>query len=591
MSSNPYTLGELAPAHSFEPPKKRNWALRIAFVFVILAAFSLGSCVTVVYRLTDSQQDPIEANSTLVLPLQGSMALSHEPGLLSWIETQHPLSVDEVRLALDHAATDDKITDAVVIIHRLSMGFGMLEALREIFVAFRASQKPLRVLIEGEWAGAKELYLAAAGSSVTLSPQTKVRFTGLSAELSFFGATQESLDLSAKLASDGAFGRALKSWTGRSMSEPMQSSIESLLEGTWSNVVAGIARDRSLQEHALRTFAARGSGTGQDALTLGLVDKLGDEDQFFGQRNNPQVKVQRYLRATQREAESTIDASASPRNIALIVASGDIVLDSEQGDASTRLIRGKGLAQSIRAAASDENIAAILLWVESSGGSMMGADLVWRELQRTQKPVVVSMGSVAASGGYWISAGADAIVAAPSTVTGSIGVIYGRTSMQVFLRQLATLDDPDAVSGVYPRLGTRQRLLMEGIVGHGYQQFVTKVAKGRHRSVAQIEAVAQGRLWTGRDARTQGLVDRVGGLLTAVQLCKEKMKVAPKASVQLRHYPSSGLWQHMFARVSSFGGRAWINRNPIGFFKQVQDELAQPGDPRAWARAPEFRLY
>lgn len=591
MSSTFYTLGELAPAQVFDPPRKTNRFLRFCFVLLILSGLAVGSCVTIGYQLTQSDQGPIEPNSTLLLQLKGSTALVQERGLSAWIGSEQSLSVDEVRRALHKAALDDRIVDAVLVIDRLAIGFGTVEALREMIFAFRASNKPLKVLIEADAAGESELYLAAAGSCVTLSPQTTVRFDGLSADLSFFGATLEKLGLASKQVQPDVFGASMKSWTGRAMSEPMKASIDALLERTWNNVVQGIARDRRLKTQELLDFAQRGLGTGQDAVELGLVDRLGYRDQLLGQSKGPHVGAERYLAAAPVKLGS-LDRQPESKKIALIVANGDIVVDAERGGVSAPLIRGRALAQTIRAAADDEKVSAILLWVESSGGSMVGSDLVWREMVRvrelTQKPVVVSMGSVAASGGYWISVGADEIVAAPSTVTGSIGVIYGRMRMQEFLSRLGT--NKQTIDPMKPSMGTQQRLLMEGIIGHGYQQFVKKVARGRDRSVAQIEAVAKGRVWTGEDARAHGLVDRVGGILTAVQVCKERLGLKPDAAVELSHYPSMGLWQQVANTASRFGLGRVLDKTPVGFFKQIRGELAQVGDPRAWARAPELTL-
>lgn len=593
MSSNRYTLGELAPAHTFEQPRRSNRFLRVCFIFLMLAAASVGSCVTIGYHLTHRDHGPIEQDSTLVLELKASMDLVHEAELSDWITSERPLSVDAFRRALEMAATDERINEVLVVIDRLSIGFGTAEALREIIFEFRAGPKPVHVLIEADAAGELELYLAAAGTSVTMSPQTTVSFDGLSADLSFFGGTLGKLGVPSDLVSSTPFGRAMESWTGHEMSEDMKQSIDALLAATWKNVVEGIARDRRLKEAELRAFSQRGLGTAQDAVELGLVDTLGYRDQLLAQHAGPQLLAQHYLQSTQVELRG-LDAESGQAKIALIAASGDIVVDSEPAPLSAPLISGRALAQTIRKAAQDEDVSAILLWVESSGGSMVGADLVWREIERVrdiaQKPVVVSMASVAASGGYWISVGADAIVAAPSTVTGSIGVIYGQMRMQEFLTRLGMRKEGEQAMGSYERLGTQQRLVMEGIISHGYQQFVKKVAKGRERSVQEIEAVARGRVWTGEDAKAHGLVDRVGGILSAVEVCKEKLGLPADARVKLWNYPRRGLWQRLRDAASQLGLGRVVKRGPMGLFKKVKGELAQVGDPRAWARAPEFKL-
>lgn len=597
-------MGELAPSDSYSdrPPRRRRRWLRILLIVFMVMALSFGSCVAVgVYTLRKSQAPELQDKSSLQLTLKGELPEFGVGGFEQLLAGGGSMSVDRFRRLLDKAGKDPKIESVTLVIDSLSVGFGTIEALRELMQDFRARDKALRVLIEADIAGEAELYLASAASQVLLSPHTMVSFDGLAYDLTFLGGSLEKLGLQSDVLQFKEYKNALEPMTRKEMSEPMKRSMQALLEGTWRHLLDGISKDRKIERAALENLAELGFTTAQAAKDLGLVDGLGYRDELSAQVQGEMVPASKYLRNTAWGLPD--DEPSEHKRIALIAASGGIVVDGSTSFSAQETMSGRKVAAAVRRAAKDESIAAILLRVNSPGGSMVGSDLVWREIQRAReefkKPVVISMGNVAASGGYWISMGADAIVASPSTITGSIGVIFGRMSFGEFLKSLGMSHDSVSTGGKNANMNSpwdpltpEQLALFRGVLSQGYDAFVNKVATGRNRPVAEIEAVAKGRVWTGEDALKHGLVDRLGGILTAVALCKEKLGLAEDAQVELRSYPKQEIWESfidadLWSQVSVL-----LGKNPSGqILGKLKQQAKAEASPRVWALAPRVELH
>lgn len=545
----------------------------------------------------------MKQDSVLVMQLKGAVPLVGSQGIGALLDGGASTSVDTLRRAFEKAARDEKIIRVALVLDQLSMGFGGVESLREIMQSFRKSGKSIDVLIESDNAGEAELYLGAAASRVLLTPHTMVTFDGLAADITFYGETMEKLGIQPEVIQFKEYKSAFEPFTGKQMSAPMKASIDAMLASTWNNVVQGIAKDRKVSVQKLQAFADKGMGTAKAAIDLGVVDAVGYFDDLVKEAPEQRVAVASYLKSELSSGLSELaSTSATSPAIALIPATGNIVVDAGSSMMPGNMLGGRSLAAKVRKAANDDKISAILLWVNSPGGSMVGSDLVWREVQRARevhkKPVIVSMGSVAASGGYWISMGADAIVAAPSTITGSIGVIFGRFSMKEFLSKLGLSHDLVIKGGKNANLGSvwepltsEQRSNLEALLGEGYAQFVKKVAQGRGRTEQEIDAVAKGRVWTGQDALTHGLVDRLGGILTAVELCKEKLGLTQDAQVDLRIYPRQSLWEQLSGGGAGLLDLGILQRDaPAKVVEKLDQELHRTASPQAWVRAPNLRV-
>lgn len=603
MSSSRYVMGELAPSDSYSdrPPRRRRRWLRVLLIVFMVMALSFGSCVAVgIYGLRKSQGPELQENSSLQLTLKGEIPEFGSAGVEQLLAGGSPMSVDRFRRLLEKAGKDPKIDSVTLVVDSLSVGFGTIEALRELMQDFRAQGKALRVLIEADVAGEAELYLASAGSEVLLSPHTMVSFDGLAYDITFFGGSLEKLGLKSDVLQFKEYKSALEPMTRKEMSEPMKRSMQALLDGTWRHLLDGISKDRKIERAALENLAELGFTTAQAAKELGLVDALGYRDQLLAQVQGEMVSPSKYLRNSGWGLPAAEEGEH--KRIALIAATGGIVVDGSASFSAQETMSGRKVAAALRKAAKDESISAILLRVNSPGGSMVGSDLVWREIQRAReefkKPVVISMGNMAASGGYWISMGADAIVASPSTITGSIGVIFGRMSFGDFLQSLGMSHDSVSAGGknanmnsLWDPLKPEQLELFRGVLNQGYDTFVKKVASGRNRPVAEIEAVAKGRVWTGEDALKHGLVDRLGGILTAVTLCKEKLGLPEDAQVELQSYPEQKLWESFFEADIWSQASVFFGENPSGrILGKLKQQAKAEASPRVWVLAPSVGL-
>jgi protease-4 len=336
----------------------------------------------------------------------------------------------------------------------------------------------------------------------------------------------------------------------KEMSEAHREAMNAVLDSLYGQMVEGVARGRKLSPEAVRALVDRGFFWGPELKAKGLVDDLLYRDQLEaelrkvngnGEKWN-HVSLEAYVK------DRRVDPFRGARQtVALVLASGGIV--SGEGDgtqaASGGNIGSDTVVKWLRQAGEDRDVKAVVLRVDSPGGSGLASDVIWRQVQvlRKSKPVVVSMSDVAASGGYYISMGADGIVAQPGTITGSIGVVTGKFVLKglydwIDYRQevMKRGSNADMLSAAVRFSPEQEALLMEHM-GAFYRDFVTKAAEGRRLSYDQVDRVAQGRIWTGEDALKLGLVDRLGGIPEALDLAREKAGIAKDQPVKIRVLP------------------------------------------------------
>lgn len=479
-----------------------------------------------------------------------------------------PLQTELVS-ALRAAATDDDVKGLYLKIGGLDMGWASIQELRDAIVAFEAAGKPCVA-----WSGAyttKEYYLATACSRVELAPAGLFLVNGISTTQMYFGETFQKYGVSANFEHVGDFKSAVEPYQRTGPSEAAQQATDTLLDGLYGQLIAGIATGRKIDEAAARALLDDPPMTPEEAKARGLVDALrySDEvDQETGGEDRRRLKP--YLRSLRSDW-----AQGGPE-IAVIYAQGAIV----DGDGGQDMFGGQyigdgSLNKLIREAREDDDVKAIVLRVNSPGGSGSASDAIWRELAltREKKPVVVSMGDYAASGGYYISMGANRIFAEPGTLTGSIGVFGGKLNMAGLYGQVGVKLHTNK-RGAYSDLlsGTSDfdepgRAKFRSFLGAFYDTFVTKAAEGRDMSKEDLHAVAQGRVWTGSQALERKLVDELGGLDAAVAFAAEEAGVAE--GYALRRMPERR-----------------------GFFEQLAEQLGNPdaGDAALRAALPSESL-
>src|SRR6202050_2233358 len=441
----------------------------------------------------------------------------------------------DLTAAIRTAAADPRIPVLVIDTDDMgSVGQAKLEDLAAAIGVFRHSGK--RIIARGTYFLQGQYYLAAQADEVYLDPFGFVLLDGYDRYRIFFRDALDKLSIDMHLFRAGKFKSAAETFTRRDMSPEDREESDVYLQALWRGYRTSVASARSLKPEAIAQYAdgyvtavaAAGGDTAKVAKDSGLVSGLKTqqevEDRLIdlvgadtGGKSYRQVGVADYLRATHAEDKQRGKGQA----VGGVIASGEI-LDGKQPPGT---VGGESTSQLLREARQDDDIRAVVLRVDSPGGSVLASEQIYREvlaLKKDGKPVVVSMSDVAASGGYYIAAGADQIIASPNTITGSIGVFAG---IPTFNRSLAKLGINVDGIGTTPLSGATELdrplsadagRLVQITVDHAYEEFLARVAKGRGKTREAIDAIAQGRVWVGGDARQQGLVDRLGNYDDAV---------------------------------------------------------------------------
>ena len=469
---------------------------------------------------------------------------------LAGILMEQTVSVRDIVDALHQAATDERVLALVARTGTPRMGLAEIQEVRDAVMAFRNSGKPAVAYAEtfGEFGpGNGAYYLAAAFDRIYLQPSGDIGLTGLMAESAFVSGTLEKLGLSPRMDHRYEYKNALNMFTEKKYTQPHREAILQIIESQFGQIVQGIAAGRSLEAAAVRALVDRGPFLGAQALAENLVDGLAYRDEVQAIIDNDlgeeaeHVSVFTYLRQMGRphnEGEA----------IALIYGVGGVHRGKSEYSAalSGPTMGSDSVSAAFRSAVQDDTVKAILFRVDSPGGSYVASDTIWRETVRAKeagKPVIVSMGNVAGSGGYFVAAAADKIVAQPGTITGSIGVVGGKMLTAELMEKIGISSDEVHTSTNATMWSSsldytpRQWQLITTWLDHVYADFTQKVAQGRGLTQEQVHAVAKGRIWTGEDAKDIGLVDELGGFPAALRLAKQAAGIAEDAPVQVKLFP------------------------------------------------------
>jgi protease IV len=464
---------------------------------------------------------------------------------------RHRIRTREVVEALHRAANDDRVVEVLFRGSAGLPGMGTAEELREAILHFRESGKPARYFAEtfGEFGpGHAGYYLATAFDQVLLQPSGEVGITGLGVEGPFLAEALEKLDVEPIFDQRWEYKSAGEIFTERGFSEPAREALRTSLEAIHASLVAGVAQGRGLEEARVRELLGQGPFPALEAREAGLVDDLIYLDDIRDRLEEEhgddvgRVGVRSYL---------TRSGGAWGRGarVALVYGVGPVLRGQGGYDPLTGSLTMSSdrVAAAIRDATDDERVRAIVFRVDSPGGSWVASDQIRRALERARergKPVVVSMGDVAASGGYLVAVDADRILAHPSTLTGSIGVIAGRFATRDFWERFGITWDRvevgegadyySGLDGFTPEGWQRFQLFLDRI----YDDFVDRVAQGRGLDHDRVHEVARGRVWTGQQALELELIDGLGGYTAALAAARELADLEPDAPVQVAVYPA-----------------------------------------------------
>jgi protease-4 len=455
--------------------------------------------------------------------------------------------IDDLR----KAKRDPRITTVLLEPTTLTSPYwGKVQELRDAITDFRSSGK--KVIAYLEYGGDREYYLASAADRVFLLPTSPLDLTGVSSYEIFLRGTLDAIGAYPDYLRIGRYKTAPNQLTEKQMTPAHREMTESLNRDAYEQLVRGIAQARHKSEAEVRALMDRGPFLPEDALREGLVDDLAYEDQLDDRVPELRTRGGRTARvegADYRRVDARSVGIRPRARIAIVYAVGTIASGKSSFDPVNGGVVGSDtFVEQLRQMRADRDIRAVVLRIDSPGGSSVASDVIWRELmvtrdQNKSRPLVVSMSDLAASGGYYIATPGQVIVAEPGTLTGSIGVFTGKMVYEAAMDKIGVTeqtvkDGANAdIDSPFARFTPDQRTKMQDLIQGFYDNFVEKVAQSRHTTPQRIDQLGQGRVWTGAQAKDRGLVDALGGLDTAIAIAKQRANIPASDDVELVSYP------------------------------------------------------
>jgi protease IV len=512
-------------------------------IVLIVVAVSISAIGMLILLSAVGREPQVSSNSTLVLRVGGDLNEMDAGGVLGPF-IDGPPTVRAVVEMLRKAKTDKRVTSIILKPSGSGALWGKIQEVRDAVSDFRRSGKPVIAYLE--YGGEQEFYLATACDKVFLMPTATLDLTGMASYELFLRGTLDKIGAYPDALHIGQYKTASNTLTEHTYTAAHREMAESLNTDLFEQMVRGIADGRKKSEADVKTLIDHGPFLPEDALRAGLIDDLAYEDELDDKAKLGTGKIH-YLDMNEYRQVSagSLGLNRGPK-IAVIYATGIIASGKSTFEATGGQVAGsETLVEYLRKARGDSSVKAIVLRVDSPGGSALASDVIWREvlLTRNQKPLIASMSDVAASGGYYISMPAHAIVAEPATLTGSIGVVLTKFVIDGTLKKLG-MNMEGVSQGKYANMyspvrpfSPEERARMVENMQATYDTFVEKAAQGRNTTPERIDAIGQGRVWTGRQAKEIGLVDELGGLDRAVALAKQRAKIAQDTEVELIIYP------------------------------------------------------
>jgi len=574
--------------------KRKTWILSVVLIIFFAGAgiVSLG-----LYYAFRGSVPSVENDTVVEVVISGETREFPANNPFLKILGPQGTSLWQLRNVFRRAAEDERIKAVLLEIHPMAWSWAQIEELRDQITGFRESGKPVHALLAVDLVREPELYLASATDSVTLNPDAGFLVNGLLVEQTFFKGTMEKLGVRPEFIQFKEY-KSAESYTRDSLSPAVREMLEAIVADLEGRFVATVSEDRNLEEGVLEGFMKLGVATADQGLEMGLIDQTGYrhqvEELLAGDGEDSEyrsISGARFLKA----ARNGFTDSAEHR-AAVLSAVGAIV--AGKSDSMMDVLGGVSLARQLRKLRKDDQINGVILRVNSPGGSAVGSDMVWEEVRKLEqegKPVVVSMSGVAGSGGYYISMGAGHLVSQPSTITGSIGVIFGKFDlsnlyqwMGVSVDQVKNYPHADIFSSSRS-LGSEQRKQVEDWIADLYQKFVSKAADSRRMDFQDLEEKARGRIYTGAQAKALGLVDSLGGFDVAVRELKRALSLDDETPLDLRLYPHRKSWWEaafsgdLVSVVRSFTTASPLNRWTLDLIRHLES-------PGPWLLAPELRI-
>ncbi len=575
----------------------------IAGLLILVTAGASGLVFLLVASTSSSKEPKIQDKSVLFFDLSTQIRDSQAPADIQKVlagETQNTIALRQVLQSIDVAGKDDRIVALFLDGRKGSggSGYATMEEVREALEKFRATGKKI-IAYDVDWSE-KEYYLASVADKILLNPMGMIEFNGLNSRQMFFKRALDKYGVGVQVVRVGDYKSAVEPFTRQNLSAENRQQTEALLTGLWGEFLTTVGTSRKLSPQDLQKFANdRGYIESQEAKDIGLIDEVA----YF---DNVTTQLRELTGESQKSSVRNIDLKTyvanhrdlnrnnfSKNKIAVVYAEGSIV----GGKGNIEQIGSDRFAKEFRQLREDKTVKGIVLRVNSPGGSATASEIILREviLTKKEKPVVVSMGNVAASGGYWISAGADRIFAEENTITGSIGVFgllpnfqeignnHGITWDVIKTGAFSDIDSP------FRPKSEQELAIYQKSVAQVYRLFLNKVSEYRNLPAQKVQEIAQGRVWSGKEAVKIGLVDQIGGLESAIAYAAEKAEL--DKDWQVEEYPRKRNWEtEIIERLATEQAVAQTQDTLTIELNKLKEELAvfqTFNDPRnIYARMP-----
>jgi protease-4 len=564
---------------------KRKALLRI----LILCAIGLA---VIVYSLRGHSGVAVEDGSTVVLVLEGGYVEGPAAPLLAKLMGNARSPFVGLLGSFALLERDDRVENVVLHVKSLEIGWAKAQEIRRAIGRLRAAGRKTVAFLElSSFSPNLEYFVASAADEIYLPPGSALPMLGLASEHFYLGGLFEKLGIDIEVAKVGKFKSAAESFAEKEMSEPARFQANALLDSTFDYFVAGIAEGRGLAEEAVRDTIDAGLTRPDELAAAGFIDGESHLAALTDRLGGPVVSHTDYL------GVSAEDVGFDPvAEFALVYGTGNVV--SGEGSTSRSgepIFASETVSKALVEAAEDPRFSAVILRIDSPGGSALASEMIWNALQRareTGKPVIASFSDVAASGGYYVGAGADAIVAPALSITGSIGVFALRPVVGDLLDEVGIGIVPftrgkhaDFYLSAQP-LSEGASARLQGLVEETYELFVERVSAGRGMSTQEVHEVAQGRVWTGAQAYEVGLVDELGGLRTALNRARADAGLSEDDDVALVPYPPTPTLSDQLLELVGVGVSAWSASSDLSALSALLLPLsvaADSGTPAARA--------
>ena len=553
---------------------KRGLAIVVTLVGIAVV-LSIAGFITL-YMLF-GRAPAVPSRALLVLEMGGDLSENAPSDVVTYLRGARTPTVGSVVQALHKAKADRRIAAVLLKPTGFSSPYwAKVQEIRDAVVDFRSSGKPVYAYLE--YADDRNYYLATAAERIFLMPSATLDLSGIATYALFLRGTFDKIGVVPDMHHIGDYKTAVNAYTEKTYTPAHKAMDEWLNRDLFEQIVSAVAETRHKTDAEVRTLVDDGPFLSEEALKAGLIDDVAYEDQVMDQLRDADGRTMPALDAADyaRVSPASLGLNRGPR-VAVVYASGAIVggkggFDPLNGET----IGSEALIEAIRDARKDSSVRAIVVRIDSPGGSATASDAIWRELtlardEKKDRPLIVSMSDLAASGGYYIAMPAQVIVAQPSTLTGSIGIFGGKLVMGGVYEKLGAHIESTSIgrnaemdSPVRP-FNASELQKVEAQLRSFYTEFVRRAAESRHTTPEKIDSLAQGRVWTGRQAKENGLVDELGGLDRAIAIAKERAHIPASSEVEVVTYPQPRSFYQLvsdsFSGNSDAGVSAWLSAN------------------------------